>query len=87
MAVGRMADMAGPAHMVGLDTTIDPPAMEPTMAPTLEVVWAGILELEVVTVKRLLGWVLGQASLEVQLLELQAQLPCMGSTTGENFYF
>ena len=37
-AVDLMADMAGPAHMVGLDTTIGPLAMEPTMAPTLEVV-------------------------------------------------
>ena len=62
MAAGHTAGMAGPAHMVALDTTTDPLVMEPTMAPTLEVVWAGILEPEVVTARRPLGWVLGQDS-------------------------
>ena len=55
MAVAPMADMAGPTHMVALDTTTDPLVMEPAMEPTLEVVWVGTLEPEVVTVRRLLG--------------------------------
>ena len=87
MAVAPMAGMAGPAHMVELDTTIDPLVMEPAMAPTLEAVWVGTPEPEVVTVRRLLGWVLGQASSVVQLSVLQAQLLCMVSITGELFHF
>ena len=87
MAVAHTAGMAGPVHMVALDTTTDPLVMEPTMAPTLEVVWAGTLEPEVVTARRLLGWVLGPDSLEGQLSGLRAQLLCMASTTGEHFHF
>ena len=87
MAVDRMAGMVGPALTVVLGTTTDPLVMEPTMEPTLEVVWAGTLEPEVVTARRLLGWVLGRDSLGVPLLGLQAQLLCTASTTGEQFHF
>ena len=67
MAVGLMAGMVVQTHMVALDTTTGPLVMEPTMAPTLEVVWGGTLGQGVVTARRLLGWVLGQGSSEVQL--------------------
>ena len=87
MAVGHMAGMAARAHMEALDTTTGPLVMEPTMAPTLEVVWGGTLGQGVVTARRLLGWVLGRDSLGVPLLGLQAQLLCTASTTGEQFHF
>ena len=87
MAAAHTAGMAGPAHMVALDTITAPLVMEPTMAPTLEVVWAGTLEPEVVTARRLLGWVLGPDSSEGPLSGLRAQLLCMASTTGEHFHF
>ena len=87
MAVDRMAGMVGPALTVVLGTTTDPLVMEPTMEPTLEVVWAGTLEPEVVTARRLLGWVLGLDSLEGPLSGLRAQLLCMASITGEHSHF
>lgn len=82
MVVGRMADMGEQAHMVVLDTTTGPLDMEPTMALTLGVASAGTLELGVVTARRLLVWVLGQDSLEVLLLGLQAVRPCTEFITG-----